>query len=294
VDKGDLVVTPDPSLLLYVGPEGKAAEVHDTVAQLDRPAPQIRYELLIVQTERGAGLNWSISTGARPAEDAAENVFVGSLGELLSLDFDLVAVFGYQLSLKLAADLARNRARVLADTSLSALSRQEAKFQNTSTYRYRDAEIDPDTGEEEPTGVVREITAGLILTVTGSTMGDDLVTMDVTVVVSKRGTDVSGGSGGIPPTSEKIVDTHVRTRSGEPVVIGGLLQRTETVQVRKVPILGDIPLLGLLFQRRTRNMEDTELAVYLVPHVELGVPASGAAGEAMERLYKRHVRERGD
>lgn len=289
VDDGDLVVTPDPSLLLYVGPEGKTREVRDAIKQLDRPAAQIRYQLFIVQYERGSGLNWSISAGARPAEDGAENVFVGSLGELLSLDFDLVAIFGYQLSLKLAADLADDRARVFADTTLSALSGQEAKFQNTSTYRYRDTEVDPDTGEEEPTGVVREITSGLILTVTGTTMGEDLVTMDVTVVVSKRGADTSGGSGGIPPTSEKIVDTHVRTHSGKPVVIGGLLQRSETVRVHKVPLLGDIPLLGLLFQRRAHTAEETELAVYLVPHVEAPASVADESGDKMKRLYQRHV-----
>ena len=64
------------------------------------------------------------------------------------------------------------------------------------------------------------------------------------------------------------MDTRVRTASGEPVVIGGLVQQDVSTNRRKTPLLGAIPLLGRLFSSTTRSVEETELALYVLPVVE--------------------------
>jgi general secretion pathway protein D len=64
------------------------------------------------------------------------------------------------------------------------------------------------------------------------------------------------------------------------VVIGGLMQQDVSINRRKTPILGSIPLLGALFQSTTRSVEETELVLYLLPVVQPGAEARGGAGRA--------------
>jgi general secretion pathway protein D len=149
---------------------------------------------------------------------------------------------------------------VMADTALTGISGQEVKFQNTNTYRYREPEVDED-GDITYTGVSREITAGLIFSVQGWVSGEGMITMDVGATISKRGTDTTGTAGILPPTSENVVTTRVRTHSGEPVVIGGLIRQETTKTTSKVPVLGDIPLLGFLFRSMKDSVENTELVI---------------------------------
>ncbi|GAB1483438.1 hypothetical protein MASR2M78_22540 [Treponema sp.] len=65
----------------------------------------------------------------------------------MSLNFDAVSVFGYQFAAKMSAELAENQANIFADTTLYGLSGQEITLVNTNTYRYKDSNIDPNTGE---------------------------------------------------------------------------------------------------------------------------------------------------
>jgi type II secretory pathway component GspD/PulD (secretin) len=213
---------------------------------------------------------------------------MGTIGSLLSLSFDIVSTFGYQFGVQLSLDLSTNKARVLADTTLIGVSDQEISFQNTETYRYREIEIDED-GNTKYTGVTREITSGLIFNIKGWVSGDGMITMDVKATVSKRGTDVSTESGSIPPTSENVVNTKIRTLSGKPLVIGGLIRQERNIHVAKVPILGSIPLLGYLFQSRKESVENSELVIYIVPHLDYSKLEETEIGLRLEKLYNKFL-----
>lgn len=287
----DIVPTRDENLIFFTGSTEKRRLFLSELELLDRPEPQIRYELLVVQYNRASGLNWAVETSNAVSSAGDRNVYLGTIGNLLSLNFDIVSSFGYLFAVRLNTSLSQNTARILADTTLNGISGEEIRFQNTTTYRFRDFEIDPDTGKPKPTGITRELTSGLIINVNGWVSGDGMITMKVASTVSKRGTDVSSQNGDPPTTSEKVVSTHVRTPSGTPVVISGLFQQDLTVGVKKVPILGDIPLLGLLFQSRTESVEDTELVIYIVPHLEFPERNEVRTDERLEELYDRFVRE---
>jgi type II secretory pathway component GspD/PulD (secretin) len=82
----------------------------------------------------------------------------------------------------------------------------------------------------------------------------------------------------------------VRTPSGKPVVIGGLIQQSKDSNVQKVPLLGDIPLLGFLFQTRSDTNSNTELVIYIVPHLEYPESRKADASRQMEDLYNDFVK----
>ncbi len=290
VSKEDLVATADSTLLFFTGSEEKRRLLMRELDLLDRPVPQIRYELLVVQYQDQEGLDWSRKLNVDATPSSLPNAFLGSIAELLNLNFNIVSTFGYLFALELNLGLETKQADVLADTSLTGLSGQEIKFQNTETSRYQEIEIDPDTGEQLPTGVTREITTGLIIGMNGWVSGDGMITMKVTSTVSKLGAGSSTKTGELPTTSEKIVSTNVRTPSGTPVVIGGLIQQTKDITIDKTPFLGDIPLLGLLFQNRVETTTRTELVIYIVPHLEYPETRSSDAGRRMEDLYNLFVK----
>ena len=84
---------------------------------------------------------------------------------------------------------------------------------------------------------------------------------------------VSGSAGGIVPQTEypilstREAETQVVIKNGETIVIGGLLKDVEAKSVFKVPILGDIPLLGNLFKRKTTRVEQLDLLIFLTATV---------------------------
>ena len=295
VAKEDVVQTGDSTLVFFVGSEEKLKKFRRELETLDRPVPQIRYELLIIEYSGNESTDWGFTAGATQETVATADTqkgFVGSISNLLKLNFDIVSVFGWLFSVNLNMTLGNNKATVLADTTINGLSGQELKFQNTTTTRYRDPERDPDTGELKPTGVVREVSYGIILGMNGWVSGDGMITMKVSATVSKQAPGSSSSTSSITPpnSSEKVVSTNVRTPSGKPVVISGLIQQDKTIIVDKLPFLGDIPLLGLLFQSRNERLTNTEMVIYIVPHVEYPESRVADEGLRMEALYRKFVR----
>ncbi len=285
--KEEIVSTVDPTLVFYTGPENRKAEFLKQLELIDQPVPQIRYDLLVIQYQNGESLNWSSNYENKVAEDGQDTTFLGSIGSLLSLNFDIVSNFGYLFAVDLSLDLSETKATIMADTTLNGLSGEDLKFQNTNTYRYRDYEIDTDTGEIESTGVTRELTSGLIITLNGWVSGDGMITMDIAATVSRQGSESS--STNPPATTEKVVSTHVRTPSGKPVVIGGLIQQDEDISISKTPFLGDIPLIGRLFQSRTESTDTTEMVIYVVPHVEHPEKEKVSSMDEARRLYAKYL-----
>ena len=275
--------TPDPRVVMVSGSAETQQALLDALEVVDKPVPQLRYQLLVIQYQEGRSVEWSPNAENARMTPGDSTVLLGRIGELLSLDFDIVTSLGYRFALELSHRISEDEARVLADTTLNGISGERVEFRNTNTFRYRDREIDDETGEAESLGVTREITSGLFVGVEGWSSGDRMITMDISATLSRRGTDVSSDGTNPPPTSERVVDTRVRTRSGQPVVIGGLMQQDVSINRRKTPLLGSIPLLGALFQSTTRSVEETELVLYLLPVVQSGPEARDGAAAAGER-----------
>ena len=266
VSSEDVVDAGTGDAIFFVGPEGRQEAFLKELAILDKPEQLIRYDLLIVQYQKSSNLSWGTTAAMRPLEAGDRTIISGELGNLLNMNFDAITLFGLLFSLRLNAALGSNEASIFADTILYGNSGKKISFKNTNTYRYREAVVDPDTGKSEYTGITREIVSGLILDIEGWVSGDGMITMDVSASVSKQG--VNTNSINPPPTTEKIVSTQVRTRSGEPVVLSGLSQQDEDKASQGVPLLSQIPLLGNLFKEGEKTSSHTEMIIYLVPHLE--------------------------
>lgn len=278
VTREDIVLSADPTLIFFRGTVETHAQFLEHLRLIDQPKPQIRYQLLVIQYQRGNNLNWSRGLTVTRAEEGSERIFSGNFSNLLNISFDVINQFGYQFALNLNMQIGEDTARVLADTTLNGISGQDVRFENTTTFRFRDTLIDSETGRPFYAAIIREIHSGLVLNINGWVSGDGMITMNVNASVSNQdesGTNVTATTNP-PPTSERVVNTQVRTRSGSPVVIGGLLQVERMESVSRLPVLGRIPLIGRLFQDVIIQENITEMVIYIIPHVHLGRPVQAA------------------
>jgi type IV pilus assembly protein PilQ len=87
--------------------------------------------------------------------------------------------------------------------------------------------------------------------------------LEVDVAKDSRGADTTSG----PAINTQHVRTKVMVENGGTVVLGGIYQQTQTTDVNKVPLFGDIPVLGHLFKNTARTDQKTELLIFITPKI---------------------------
>ncbi|MEN8303568.1 MAG: secretin N-terminal domain-containing protein [Campylobacterota bacterium] len=109
---------------------------------------------------------------------------------------------------------------------------------------------------------------GLTLKIKPRVSSNDKVTLDVEVILENVVDDGSTSASGQPVTSKQEVKTQAILRHGESIIIGGLVKSYDRDYTSKVPLLGDIPLIGeYLFSSTSRKIEEDNLVVILTPYV---------------------------
>ncbi len=261
-----------PNLIFFTGSDGSEKIFEKHLELTDRPKPQIKYQVLVIQYKKNNGTVFKPSISAHKTDEEGKSVaFNGDLSNIMSLSFDVISQFGYNFAASLNAQISENRAKVFTDTTLTAITGQEIKFQNTDTYRYIEYEYDKNSGNTTA-GTTQQITSGLIVSLNGWISGDNMITMNINATISKQNGDTASSREGnlltaLPSTSERIVTTQVRTKSGKPVVISGLIKEEENNGNTRISLLSKIPLIGKLFTQDSSSREKSEIVVYIVPHL---------------------------
>jgi general secretion pathway protein D len=175
----------------------------------------------------------------------------------------------------LYAQIAKGEGRIVSKPRISAQSGESAKIV---------------TGDALPiltsialSGVnavqqqVEYVNVGVTLQIAPRVTDDGFVTAHVFAVVSS----VTGFSQGYPTISQREASTSATVRDGEPFVIGGLTEESRISNKSKLPVLGDIPLLGSLFSVEHTNQEKRDLYIVVTPHIVPHVPARIASAAAL-------------
>lgn len=254
-----------PNLIFYTGSEENFLLFKKQLELIDRPLPQLKYKLLVVQYTDGNSLSSAAGFNFSKSNQGKNYSYSGDLSGILNLSFNVISAFGFEAAASLNEKITENRASVFTDTVLTALSGEEVRFQNTDTYRYIEYEYGSSGNATTTSGVTQQITSGLIVNLKGWTSGDNMITMNINATVSKQNADSASSS--IPSTSERIVNTQVRTPAGKPVIISGLIKEDEIIQETKIPVLGSIPLIKNFFTHKNKSKEKTEIVIYIVPHL---------------------------
>jgi type II secretory pathway component GspD/PulD (secretin) len=156
----------------------------------------------------------------------------------------------------LNAMIQKNQAKLLASPQIVVIDDQDASIFIGDTLRFQSL---AQSGANGNIFTVVEVPVGIILLVHPRINDDEHITLRVHPVVSR----VSALVGGIPQTSAREAETTVRVKDGDTLVIGGLIRDEDIKQMSKIPLLGDIPLLGYLFRNESRIHRRSEVMVFL-------------------------------
>jgi MSHA type pilus biogenesis protein MshL len=201
-----------------------------------------------------------------------------------------IGVTGSDYSVIIDTISTQGEVNVLSNPRVTALNNQKAviRVARDDVFFVTQVSIVEQGGQliERTTQTVPQVVSiGVTLDVTPQIASDGMVTMHIhPIVTDKLGDAVSPTGETAPIVSIRETDTLVRVADGQTVIIGGLMEDKDDDRVEKVPVLGDIPLLGGLFRKTTKTGRKSELVILLTPTVLIGDRGQQTAAEALERV----------
>ena len=272
------------------------------IAQMDQRPRQVLIEAKLIEVSADAGLNYGvqwdyqgaqtgrlggqqgstqIGTTAKPAQSASPikmpldsnvNVTEGVGAAARGTGVNLAnTAFGaltlgritnsFILNATLTAAATEGKAKVLSEPKIATLNNQAATINVTTQIPYNTTTVTPQGGQSIS---VTYVVTGINLSVTPSINADGRITLDITPDVSQPGAFTPGAA---PPVDTRKAHTTVIVRDGETIVIGGLISDSFRDSISKVPLLGDIPILGWLFKKKTKTRVRVELLIFVTTRI---------------------------
>lgn len=306
---GEAMVSSDPETrrLVVITDDETSQYISQVITNLDRPRAQVLIKVVFLEVthrnmldigvEGGGAQNFGSMTGAGAEHfglsglgSAATNQILNQFGLPIQSfaptppGAGLYQLMGMDFQATLRAIASAGKTKILSRPSILTRNNQQATISLG-----QEVPLITNTRFDAVNGQINTVTyqsVGIILRVTPFITEDQKVEMIVspeTSMLADRSQWVPIGGGTLAPViNSRIADTVVVVPDGQTVIIGGLMENTKLETDSKIPILGDIPLLGILFKRHVKDDGKTELIIFLTPHI-VGEPGQLAALSAKEK-----------
>ncbi len=249
---------------------------------------QIQAKVLEVDLNQDAitGINWStVFRSAGNSVTLTQQMSPTNLTSAFTLGVNIRDFTGL-----LQAFATQGKVNVLSSPRVAAMNNEPAIFRagTQDIFFNTTSQIDATTGRILQSAVTpQSLTEGVVLSVTPQISADGVIQMSISPTVTERTGQATSRLGDtVPIVSVREADTLVRVHEGETVVIAGLMQERSTADRSKVPVLGDIPLLGGLFRQDTTSKRKTELVILLTPTIMTPAEIAADAAREQERMYE--------
>lgn len=260
-------VDEDTRSLIIVTDEATRQQIEQIIKSLDRPRPQVLLDALFLEVT----LTDDLDVGVEGLWRYRSNGVEGTLGtdfnttSILQGGFHEAIADDWQVTLRMLAQ--KGALKVLSRPTILAMNNQEAVIMVGQEVPFVTNTRVTEAGQTINTIQYSEV--GIILRVTPFITSEGWVQMIVRPEISTLTAERVQISETVssPVIATRSAETVVVTPNGKTVVIGGLIDNNKTESVQKVPLLGDIPLLGHVFRRTVKRDSRTELLIFLTPHV---------------------------
>lgn len=282
VDRGGnrLVIVTSPRII---------SEVEEIVSELDKPARQVMLEARIVEIStddvKKLGIDWDLlnrngmvfvegttksftgTGGIEPPGQINPNyLFPNTPGTSDIFQLKNFTRIPMVFRAFLDAIIQEGSGKVLANPKLATLNGKEATMLVGTRVPFTITSTVFAGGAAAPTQTVEREEVGIKLAITPLINADGYISTTIRPEVSSI-TGFKGQNNDLPVVATRQASTTVRLKDGQSVIIGGLLSEESTVNNTKVPILGGIPGLGMLFQHRGVTTKKTDLVIEVTPHI---------------------------
>lgn len=238
--------------LVIADTDDKIAAIGKLLKQIDTPAKQVLIEARIVSAdenfmqELGVELGSNNKNGIKIDSHRGQfNFQVAKLGNNALLDLELSALES------------EGRGKIISRPKLLTTERQDAYIEAGAEIPYQEKTKEGDTSTTFKKAV-------LSLKVTPEVVADDLISLSLQLNQDKVGQLVVNG---VPTIDTRRIQTQVLVHDNETVVLGGIYEWSKRTIVTRVPFLGKIPVLEILFRKKEIKMERKELLIFVTPRI---------------------------
>ena len=287
--KLSIIANKETNSLIINATGNEYREILRIIKQLDVVRPQILIEAMIIEVDAssswGLGMSWALGgqagdsllggssiMGSVPNYQLPSGTAISNKTMVVPLEAGTMSI-GYLNSKSILSFLLLNASgtdsniKILSTPYILTIDNQEAEFNvGESIAVPTNSRVDTNsnmyyTVEYQPVGLKLKLTPHI-------TTGDK-ITLELYVEAnSVLGTTTTVGNTIIPPNlAKRDIRTKISIQDGSTIVVGGLMRSTTTDVENKVPLLGDIPLLGWLFKNKTKEDVKTNLLVFITPKV---------------------------
>ncbi|MEP4890487.1 MAG: type IV pilus secretin PilQ family protein [Aliiglaciecola sp.] len=282
--RGSVTIDERTNTVLLRDTEASVEEARALIKALDIPIKQVLIESRMVtvrdNVDEQLGVRWGISDSTSDggisgslegANDIAAGVFP-DLADRLNVNLPVTnpagsigiqiarLVDGTIIDLELSALETENKGEIIASPRITVANQQEAYIEQGTEIPYVQATSSGATSVEFKKAV-------LSLKVTPHITPDNRVILDLVVTQDTRGETVSTSTGPAVAIDTQEISTQVLVENGETIVLGGIFQQTSTDDVSKIPLLGDLPVVGTLFRNTQKVNEKRELLIFVTPKI---------------------------
>ncbi len=284
-DSGDLSeetyfeADPNTNSLLCMTSSKNYEKIEPIIKELDKPVGQVLIKVLFAELTHSDsvdfGAEFAMLNLRSDGDSTASTQVFGRPTELTLPGSAATSPMGLSvrtlegdLDLTIHALQETGRLNVLSRPYVLTRNNQMATIRVVEEVPIPESEITQSQGGATTTFTYRT-DIGIVLEVTPSVNPEGLVNMTVTPQITTRTGETVQISAGLNPVvfATRSASTRVAVHSGQTIVIGGLIEDQISETVKKVPLLGDIPLAGALFRRTINLKSKTELLIFLTPQV---------------------------
>lgn len=256
----------------------KMQQIAKMIAAFDEKTPQVNIEAKIIQIELSdqfqMGIDWDKVFSSSDENLKLAGNFNPSLNAATTGTGGAITVGGlsnYSYYALIEALQTVGKTNTLSTPRITVLNNQEARILVGTKEVYVSTTTTTNDSTSSTAEQVTFVDVGVTLAVTPTINPDGFVTMKIKPEVSSTGTPYTTASGNqIPVVSTSEAETIVTVKDGSTIIIGGLIKDKVQDTVNKVPLLGDIPILGVFFKHKNKTTTKIELAIFLTPHIISG------------------------
>jgi len=274
---------PETNSILIASSQGELQKIKDVVQEMDKPRRMVYLEALILEVDtsenfaigtKWLGLGekgttkgiagWSGSSGATIA-DGQEIASFGngfSLGMLFS-GIDIAGTMFPNITAVLNAYRSNDNIKIISTPQLLTKNNKAASLTVGQNIPYLTRSEESNSGNGYSNYEYKDVATKL--TILPQINTDQRLSLEIDLEVSKINT--SSSQQDKPTTYKRTVKTTVVVQDNETIVLGGLIGTDQSEAEWKIPLLGDIPWIGWLFKETTNNTQQTNMFVFVTPHI---------------------------
>jgi type IV pilus assembly protein PilQ len=291
-ERGRLTIDESTNSLIITDTQSNLEKIKKSLKELDTITPQVLIEAKVIETDldvtRNLGIKWTIKGTAAGSKrvhlwpftrkskskympDNFPNVDTVYSGSNLANVFTFGTLDASQLSVIMEALFEDKNTKIISAPKITTLDNHTATIDVVTQDPVPNYTYNSETGEWEISGFEWK-EYGVMLKVTPQINKEGYITLEISPEISDKLSDktfsaASGSQATIPVIYNQRTSTKVMVKDGETLVIGGLIREKNINDVFKVPILGDLPIIGRFFKYKSKTKEKKDLLIFITPHI---------------------------